>query len=304
MDIFYIDRRTGERKKEVVAGDLFLKWLYGTTHGEGLLELIIKRKVFSSVYGKLQDMTWSSRKIKKFIQQLEIDMLEAENEDIASYKCFNDFFARKLKVNARNIVYDSDRLISPADGRVFAYENIDVQKVIQVKGQEYSLVELFGDEELAEAYMDGVCVVIRLCPADYHRFHFPDSGIVEDHKRIEGDYYSVNPISLRKITKVYCQNKRELTEFQSEHFGPIILVEVGATCVGSIVQTAAPRQYVQKGQEKGYFKFGGSTVIMFLMKNTVNIDQDILKNTENGLETKLNMGETIGRRIKQEEMER
>lgn len=295
MKLYYIDRKTGERKEEIVAGDRYLKWMYGTASGNSILELIAKKKLFSSIYGKLQDASSSKKKISDFIKELQIDMDEAERRNPAEYKNFNDFFARTLKKESRLIAEESEVLISPADGRVFAYEDIDINAVIQVKGSTYRLMDLFQNNELAREYDGGVCVVIRLCPADYHRFHFPDGGVVNYSKKIEGNYYSVNPIALKKIAQIYCQNKREISLFQSNNFGQIVLMEVGATCVGSIIQTYKEGQKVEKGEEKGYFKFGGSTVIVFLKRDTVKIDRDIIKNTENHIETKVHMGEGIGR---------
>jgi phosphatidylserine decarboxylase len=150
---------------------------------------------------------------------------------------------------------------------------------------------------LAEEYDKGVCIVVRLCPADYDRFHFPDSGIPKGVRKINGMYYSVNPIALQEIAKIYCQNKREITFFESDHFDKIAYIEVGATCVGSIIQTYTKEEVVNKGEEKGYFKFGGSTVVLFLKKGQVKIDEDILKNTQKGIETKVNMGECIGKKL-------
>lgn len=296
MDIYYIDRKTGNRTKEVVAGEKFLKWVYETTPGRSLLETIVKRKVFSTIYGKLQDVPISKNKIGAFVEELGIDMDEAQQEDILHYKNFNDFFARRLKADARPICQDKDTLISPADGRVLAYENIDIQAVIQVKGSYYTLEEVFQDRKWAQAYEGGTCIVVRLCPADYHRFHFPDSGIPGSTKAIKGHYYSVNPIGLHKMTAVYCQNKREITSFNSNSFDEIAIVEVGATCVGTIIQTYRPGMPVKRGEEKGYFKFGGSTVILFLKKGQLKIDEDIIKNTRDGFETRVYMGEALGKK--------
>ena len=297
MKIYYIDRKTGIKKLEKVAGNTFLKWIYNSKTGMGLLEMIIKRKMFSSVYGKLQDFSYSKRKIESFVEEIEIDMAEAEIENISDYKHFNDFFIRKLKKEARPISREASDFISPADGRIFAYENIDINKVIQVKGFEYKLEELFDDASLAKKYTNGTCIVIRLCPADYHRFHFPDSGIAKETKKISGKYYSVNPIALKEIVNLYCRNKREITVFKSDHFGDVMFVEVGATCVGSIIQTYELDQPIEKGAEKGYFKFGGSTVILFIEQGKLEIDEDIIINTKNGIETKVNMGETIGKKL-------
>lgn len=294
MTVYYVDRKTGKVMEEVVAGNTFLKWIYDTKSGYFLLEALLKRKLFSFLYGKIQDFSISKYQIKRFVEDLKIDMSEAQLPDIFSYKTFNDFFIRKLKIDARPINDKKDILISPADGRIVAYENINIYELLQIKGCYYSLVDLFQNKDLALEYNGGICLVIRLCPSDYHRFHFPDDGITAISKKIKGSYYSVNPIVLKKIKKVYCQNKREYTLFQSDNFDSIAFIEVGATCVGSIVQTYVPNQYFKKGQEKGYFKFGGSTIIMLLKKDTVKIDNDIIINAEKGIETKVNMGERIG----------
>lgn len=293
MPIYYLERKTGEKKEEIVAGGKYLNWLYESKSGFPIVTLV-KRKLFSVIYGMLQDTVFSRKKIKNFITSLEIDMTEAKIEDPLCYLSFNDFFSRELKTQSRTIDPDPRVLVSPADGRVLAWENIDANRLIQVKGSTYSLEALLRSQDLARKYDQGTCVVIRLCPADYHRFHFPAAGIPSAAQSINGSYYSVNPVALKKVPRIYCENKRELTIFRTEHFGEIILLEVGATFVGSIIQTYTPGQQVAKGLEKGYFKFGGSTVIMLIEKSWLAIDQDILLNTSDGLETKISMGERIG----------
>lgn len=298
MEIYYIDRKTGEKKREIVIGDVYLQWMYSSPVGNSLLEMFIKKKLFSTFYGRIQDLPLSRRKIKDFIKKLDIDMKEAEIEDSSYYNTFNDFFIRKLKKDARQINHNRDILISPADGRILAYEEIDAKNVLQIKGHIYSLEELFQDKKLANKYDGGTCIVIRLNPSDYHRFHFPYTGIPMETVKITGKYYSVNPIALRKKARIYCQNKREFTLLQTEDMGEIAMVEVGATCVGSIIQTYKPGKRVDKGKEKGYFKFGGSTIILFLPSNIVKIDDDILENTKQGLETRVYMGEGIASKNK------
>jgi len=253
MSLYYIDRKTGEKVKEVVAGENLLKLISNTKTGNSILELLIKKKLFSSFYGKIQDLKFSKRKINKFIDELAIDVTEAENDDIESYNTFNEFFTRKLKPGVRPIVKNEDILISPADGKILAYENIDINKLIQVKDYNYSLTELLQDKDLASEFKEGTYIIVRLSPSDYHRFHFPDSGIPNKYEKIKGYYYSVNPISLKKVVDVYCQNKREITQFKSDNFEDILLIEVGATCVGSIIQTYTPYSKVVKGDEKGFF---------------------------------------------------
>jgi phosphatidylserine decarboxylase len=151
-----------------------------------------------------------------------------------------------------------------------------------------------GSPDLAHEYQNGAYIIVRLCPADYHRFHFPVAGTAHSAQLIPGKYYSVSPIALEKLARVYCQNKRMLTQIDSDHFGKVLMLEVGATFVGGMEQTFTPEQRVEKGEEKGYFKFGGSTVILFFQEGMIEIDGDLLKNTERGLETAVKMGMRIG----------
>lgn len=294
--IKYYNRKTRKYEVEQVAGDKYLKWTYSSPLGMRLLELLIKKKLFSKVYGSFCDSKYSIRKIKSFIENFDIDMSECE-KSIDEFKSFNDFFARKLKVTGRPINKNSDSLVSPGDGRLTVYENIDLNKLIQVKGFTYSLLNLIGNKEIAEKFSNGICLILRLCPTDYHRFHFIDDGICDSTINIKGDYYSVNPLALERVPELFCRNKREWSMFHSKNFGDILHIEVGATCVGSIIQTYSPGKNVKKGDEKGYFKFGGSTTILFLEKNRVKIDEDILEQTKQGYESKVLMGEKIGIKI-------
>ncbi|MBM7614280.1 phosphatidylserine decarboxylase [Alkaliphilus hydrothermalis] len=295
MTINYIDRNTGEKKLEVVSGGRALRWTYETKPGRMLLETFMKKKLFTTLFGKFMDTPFSRKRIQGFIEELGIDLSEAELDKVTDYKNFNEFFARKLKEGARLIHQGEETLISPADGKVLAYENIDIKEIVQIKGSKYQLKDLFQHEELAEEYQGGTCIVVRLAPADYHRFHFPDSGVPTKSRLVEGDYYSVSPYALRQVVELYCRNKREITEFESDHFGKMALVEVGATCVGSIIQTYKAGKPVEKGQEKGYFKFGGSTTVLFIKKGIVKVDEDIITNSRLGIETKVYMGESIGK---------
>lgn len=280
---------------ENVAGKKYIDWCYSSPVGKSFTELLIKRKLPSKIVGAYYDTPLSKRKIKSFVKEFDIDMSLA-SKNIEDFNSFNDFFYRTLKDNARPIAQDPDILISPGDGRLSAFDNIDMDNIVQVKGFTYSLRELLGDAELAKEYDGGVCLILRLCPTDYHRFHFIDNGVCGKTTKINGSYYSVNPVALKNIPKLFVQNKREWSVLKSENFGDVINVEVGATCVGSIIQTYAPGSEVKKGDEKGYFKFGGSTTILFFKKDTVEIDKEILEQTELGFETKVVLGESIGKK--------
>lgn len=290
------NRKTNNYETEKVAGENYIKWSYESPVGKSFTELLLKKKLFSKLYGSYCNTSLSKKKIDKFIKDFDIDM-NISSMNVSEFNNFNEFFIRTLSKDSRPVPTDDSLLTSPGDGRLFAFENISTDKLIQVKGIHYSLSELIGDASIAKDYEGGVCLVLRLCPTDYHRFHFVDNGIPLESSFIAGNYYSVNPVALERIPKLYCQNKREWSIFKSDNFGDIIHIEVGATCVGTIVQTYTPNKRVIKGEEKGYFKFGGSTTILLFKKNSIKIDDDILCQTELGFECKVLMGEVIGKKF-------
>lgn len=287
------NRKTKTYEIEKVLGDKAIKWSYESPIGKGVTELILKRKVFSKVYGIYNDSSLSKKKINSFINDFDIDT-DILTKELNEYKSFNDFFIRELINSARPIDKNPSTLISPGDGRLVAYENINMDNLIQIKNLTYTLKELIGDSEIAKKYNDGTCLILRLCPTDYHRFHFIDDGVPTESQKIKGSYYSVNPIALEKIPKLFCQNKREYSILKSDNFGDILHIEVGASCVGTIIQTYESNTRVSKGDEKGFFKFGGSTTILFFEKNKVKIDEDILDQTSKGFECRVILGEKIG----------
>lgn len=289
------NRKTNSYEEEKVAGRKYIEWSYSSPIGKNFTELLVKKKLFSKLYGSYCDTKKSTKKIDEFIKDFDIDM-SLSKKSSKDFTSFNDFFIRELHDFARPFDKNKNILISPGDGRLSAFENIDMNKLVQIKGLTYSLKELLQNNEVASEYDGGVCLILRLCPTDYHRYHFVDNGVCEKSNFINGAYYSVNPIALERVPKLFCQNKREWSIFKSENFGDIIHVEVGATCVGTIIQSYKVGEKVLKGSEKGYFKFGGSTTILFFKKDTVKINEDIVNQTSLGFETKVLMGETIGER--------
>jgi len=288
LPIKYVDRQTGEIETEKVAGEKWLVWLYNNPVGQLSLHSLVKRKFVSSYYGGMMDSPKSIDKIEPFVEEYDIDLSIAQKQEFSS---FNDFFVRKLKQEARIINRDSNVIVSPADGKILAYADISNQDFI-VKGYRFDLKEFLNNAALAEKYKNGSLVIVRVCPVDYHRFHFPVSGNVSPSIEIDGDYYSVNPIAVKKVIEVFCINKRAYVTISTREFGDVIMAEVGATMVGSIVQTYKENIAV-KGEEKGYFKFGGSSVVLLFEKGKIRIDDDLMKNTENNLETEVKMGERI-----------
>ena len=292
MKIQYIDRKTGELKTETPPGEGFLKLLYNNPLGKTTLLPMVKRKFLSSWYGKLMDKPGSINKIKKFVKDLNIDMNEAERS-IEDYISFNDFFYRTLKPNARPI---EEGLVSPGDGKMLAFENSNEIHNFFVKGRKFTLKEFLGSQQLADKYQNAALIILRLAPNDYHRYHFPYEGIPSETTKIKGDYLSVSPYALAaNFTKVFCENKREFCTLTTQEKGDILIAPVGATMVGSIIETYTPNHPVKKGAEMGYFAFGGSTIVLLVDQNKIKIDQDIIANTKNKIETFVKMGESIGK---------
>jgi len=234
------------------------------------------------------DKSSSAEKVEPFVKKYGIDMSIVQKKHFDS---FNDFFTRKLKPDARPVNADSLVVVSPADGKIFVFENIG-KKDFYVKGYSFNIYEFLQDSLLASNYTDGVMAIIRLAPPDYHRYHFPVDGKIVKKKKIEGDYYSVSPLALRKIAEIFCMNKREYTVIDTKEFGDVVMCEVGATMVGSIIDTYTSDS-VKRGEEKGYFKFGGSTVVLLFEKGEVVVDDDLVKNSSKNLETSVEMGERI-----------
>ena len=290
-NIKYIKRKTGELITETPPGEVFLKFLYYNPFGELTLNLVVKRKLLSALYGRLMNRANSTQKIIDFVTSLNIDMTESV-KPIKDFTSFNDFFYRKLKLEARPI---EDGLVSPADAKLIAFENVEDVNTFFVKGQKFTLEAFLQNKALAAKYKNSALLIFRLAPNDYHRFHFPYDGHTSKAYEIKGRYYSVSPYALHKdFTRVFCENKREYVLLSTRNKGEILLSPVGATMVGTIIQTYSPNSDIKKGDEMGYFAFGGSTVVMLVDKNEFKIDKDILENTKKGMETAVVMGEKIG----------
>lgn len=290
--IKYIERKTGEIKIEKVPGEKFLKFLYYNPFGKLSLELLLKRKFLTEYYGRLMFKFKSKNKIKDFVESLDIDMSEAE-KNIVDYTSFNDFFYRKLKKDARAIDRNENSFVSPADGKILVFQDLkDIEKFF-VKGSEFNLQDFLKNTSLYEKFKDGTMATIRLAPVDYHRLHFPCDCKVGKSKLINGYYYSVSTHAIRTNFNIFLENKREISLLETEKFGDVAFIEVAATMVGGIKQTYKADSYVKKGDEKGYFYFGGSTVVLLFEKDKINFDADIIENTKKKIETKIYMGEKI-----------
>jgi phosphatidylserine decarboxylase len=298
-EILFYDRYSKSIQTEKVYGDQALRWTYGTIAGRMSLSLLVKRAIFSRWYGWRMDRRTSRRKIAPFVEQYELDASEFDSE-LDSFANFNQFFYRKLKPGARPVNPDPAVAVFPADGRHLCLPDISSSDGLFVKGEMFSLAQLLDDRTLAERYAHGSLLLSRLCPVDYHRFHFPVSGIPGPSRCINGPLYSVNPIALRQNIRILAMNKRCITELQTEVFGKVLLLEIGATCVGSIRQTYAPDQEVQKGEEKGFFRFGGSSTITIFEPGRLRFDQDLIDHSRQHLEVYARVGDHMGTAVNRE----
>ncbi|MCB1081895.1 MAG: phosphatidylserine decarboxylase [Chlamydiia bacterium] len=298
--ITYRDRETNELKKEKIYGKFFLEALYGDTllskvFSFLVLPIIAHLPTFSYFYGKKQKSKKSQSKILPFIRDFNVDVNEFA-EPVESFQSFNDFFMRKLAPNARPIFGEESVAVFPADGRHLIFPDLSQTKGFYIKGHRLDLRRLLQDDHYFEMYKGGSMVISRLCPTDYHRFHFPCACIPGKSKLINGPLFSVNPMALKKHLSILCENKRVLTPLETGLFGRALFIEVGATCVGSIKQTYIPNKPAEKGEEKGYFEFGGSCTILLFEKNTIQFDQDLIDCSAKYIETYAKMGTSLGRR--------
>lgn len=290
-DITYIDRSTGKEKTESVPAEGIMKWLYASPIGKAALNLLVKRKIVSAVGGWYMNSKASKKRIQNFITDYNIEMSDYLVTDASKFKHFNDFFYRKINPDKRPI---GTGVVSPADGKTLAFQKISDQTKFFIKGSEFDLKRFLGTNELAKKYEGGSMLIIRLAPTDYHRYHFPATGTASATEIINGHYYSVSPIALQQSLEIFCENKRSVSKLTTESYGDILISEVGATMVGSILQTYEADTSVESGSEKGYFAFGGSTVVLLFEKGKIQFSDDLIQNTTNGMETQVLMGQTIG----------
>ena len=291
--IRYFNRHTATLETEQVYGEGFLRWSYGNPLGAISLNAFVKRPFFSSWYGRRMSTPESAARVAPFIAEYSLDPADFADQP-ETYRSFNEFFYRKLKPAARPIDADDDSVVFPADGRHLGFERASEIAGVFVKGQKFDLPALLGDPKLAARHADGALVLSRLCPVDYHRFHFPAAGIPGETRLIQGPLFSVNPIALRQRLAYLWTNKRTITELKTERFGTILCMEIGATCVGTIQQTFTPGAPVLKGAEKGYFAFGGSSTLTLFEPGAVQLEPDLVANSAKQIELYARIGSRMG----------
>ena len=280
------DRKTKTYEDIVQYGAGKLDFLYNNPIGRLFLGIAVSPLV-SNIYAWKNSKKSSAKKIPAFIRDHNINMSDYEDRE---YKSFTDFFTRKIRYGKRPIDMKPESLISPADSKLLVYE-IEKDTSLRVKGRTYTVDEILADSENAKEFAGGYALVFRLTVDDYHRFCYPDKGCLISKRMIKGKLHTVSPVS--KNHKIYMENTRLVNLLKTEKFGTIAYIEVGAMLIGRIVDNGT--DVFEKGQEKGYFEPGGSTVII-LVKN-VEIDKDIMEQSASGIETKVRYGERIGRAL-------
>lgn len=263
---------------------LSLRFLYNTLPGRAVLSVLVRPGI-SNLAGRFLDSRLSKLFIPYFKKSNGITLDNIITED--GFDSFNSFFARRRKVISYS--KNPDDLISPCDSFLSAY-TVDGDLMLDIKHSIYTVPELLESEELAERYRGGYCLIFRLTPAHYHRYHFVDDGEIRETKTIKGIMHCVRPIALREYP-VFTQNSREYVVFDSKHFGTLIQMEVGALFVGRI--TNHSKKEVNKAEEKGYFEFGGSTIVLFISKDSANLNEEIISSLNSGREIPVTLGDVI-----------
>ncbi len=294
MSIQYLDRESKKIEEEKVYGGQFLSFLYKNSFiSKCILYVVASSPLISRVYGWVQKTGWSKKKIKPFIQKFNVDTSEFA-QSVHEFTSFNDFFIRKLRPHVRPIAND---LCLPADGRYFAIEALSDKSAFLVKGATFNLPAFLGDAELAKRYEGGNLLLARLCPVDYHRVHFPVSCTPRAPVKISGGLYSVNPLATKKTPSIFWENKRERISLETKEYGTVQCVLVGATNVGTIHYSFTPNTHYTRGEELGYFSFGGSALVLLFEKGVCTLAKDIVSASEKGIEVLCKMGQPLAEEI-------
>lgn len=270
---------------------LALRFLYRTVPGRMVLKLLVQPKV-SEAAGHYLSSRASKWIVPYYIRKHKIDM---DNIEIppGGFSSFNEFFTRKR----RNECFDPNcgHLISPCDG-FLSFVRITEDTVLNIKKTRFTLNDLLKDHELAGQFRGGIALIFRLTPANYHRYCYAANGKIILHRKIQGMLHCVRPIALRTVP-VFAQNSREYQVLVTEHFGTVVQMEVGALLVGKIKNdvSAVRSGYAKRGEEKGYFEFGGSTIIILVQKNTICFNKNLHNKQRSGGEIPVCMGEYVAR---------
>lgn len=284
------DRQANEVRTEEICAEKWLRFAYESSFGRLLTNLFGKRRSLNWLAGLYFSSPLSVEKIKGFIRDQKIDMSDFEEREFNS---FNDFFARRMKPGVRSWPTEPWLFPAFAEGRYLAYDKVDPLQTFPVKGHDLTARALLADGDQAEAFRGGPVLIARLAPRDYHRFHYPDSGRHIGDVDIPGSLHSVNPIALQTRSSILATNHRKVSFLTTNNFGRLAYIEVGALGVGKIRQVHDPKLNFARGDEKGYFAYGGSTVIILGQPGFWRPDDDLLEQSRQRRETFVRLGEPI-----------
>ena len=285
--IYKIKHRNSDKIEEIKSTKT-LSFFYNTLLGRILLK-ICTMKFISDIAGIYMNSRLSKYKIKKFIKDNKIKITDYEK---TNYNSFNEFFTRKIISIKRPINMTKTAFISPCDSKLSVY-TISNDLTLNIKNSYYT-IDTIIDKKILKEYKEGYALVFRLSPTDYHRYCYIDSGYQEKNNKIKGILHTVQPIALKRYN-FYKTNTREWTILHTNNFNEVVHIEIGAMTIGKI-KNEHENYIFKKGEEKGYFEFGGSTIVLLVKKGIITIDEDILENSKNNIETYVKYGEKIGKK--------
>jgi len=293
FSLWYYDRFSGELKAERVFAAGFLYWSYNTRPGRALTRWVLAQPIVSRCVGWIAGRRWTRHLVGPFARSMQIP-LPAAGGCAEAFSCFNDFFVREYDGMSRKDFGGPLTCVSPAEAKVLVLRDIDPREPFRVKRSIFSLERLLADRELSRCFDGGTVVICRLGLSDYHHFHFPVAGTPEAARAVPGKLYANGPYALTHHTSFYAENFRMVTMIDSDLYGPVAQVEIGAFTVGSIRQCYVPGRPVAKGETKGLFALGGSTIVLVFARGVVDVDLDLSRYSARGLETKVRVGDSIG----------
>lgn len=298
-DIQFFHRKNNRIETETVYGGGFVKLIYENKMGK-FLSPFFATKTLSQIYGFFQDVHTSKSKVPPFVKKFGIDLSEYKpgsrkaDKKENTFKNFNEFFIREFMDGKRKFIENPSQMGAFAEARYVGFDSVTPEDSFPVKGVYLNEKELLGGHKDSYIFEGGPLMIARLCPVDYHRYHYPDNGKTIESFHIRGEYHSVNPIALKARPKIFMANERRVSILETENFGKLAFIEVGAVCVGKIVQSFDESKDFKKGDEKGYFLFGGSTVAVIGEKGRWAPSKDIVENTKKGIETYIQLGDEVG----------
>ncbi|KAF2104486.1 putative phosphatidylserine decarboxylase [Rhizodiscina lignyota] len=302
-----LDRKSGKliREQQPILKKLKLLFLFNpvtnwidTTHE---MRLWTHKRTMRA--GREEGLYGSKKQIKGFVETYHINMDDFEPSDINAYPTFEDFFVRRHAPGARPIHEKDDprSAVVVADSRVVTYETVSKAKKLWIKGLDFSITNLVMDSQLGPKFDDGSVASFRLSPQDYHRYHSPVTGTIKQFRSMPGDYYQVDPVALDSHVDILTRNAREYVVIETEDFGLVLFVAIGATDVGSVrihEQWQQPGSRISKGDELGVFQFGGSSIIVAFQTGRIEFDEDLLNCSSQRIQVSVEVGMSLGKATK------